>query len=47
VSDTVFLVIVLVVSLVVAVGGFVSGVRLVRRVRADAEAANAERDDEG
>ncbi len=41
VSDVV-LVIVLVVCLVVAVGGFVTGVRLVRRVRAEAEAENAE-----
>jgi uncharacterized membrane protein YqiK len=43
VSDTV-LVIVLVVCLVVAVGGFFTGVRLVRRVRAESEAANDERD---
>ena len=44
-SDTV-LVIVLVVCLVVAVGGFFTGVRLVRRVRTESEAANAEGDDD-
>ncbi len=44
-SDAVF-VILLVVCLIVAVGGFVTGLRLVRRVRAESEAANAERDDE-
>jgi hypothetical protein len=45
VSDTAF-VIVLVVCLAVAVGGFVTGIRLVRRVRTESEAANAERADE-
>jgi hypothetical protein len=44
-SDAV-LVILLVVCLVVAVGGFVTGINLVRRVRSDAEAANAEHDDD-
>ena len=44
-SDTV-LVILLVVSLVVAIGGFVTGLRLVRRVRTDAEVANAEHADD-
>ena len=44
VSDTV-LVILLVVCLVVAVGGFFTGLRLVRRVRTDAEAVNAEHGD--
>ncbi len=39
------LVIVLVVCLVVAVGGLVTGIRLVRKVRSEAEAANAERTD--
>ena len=43
-SDTV-LVILLVVCLVVAVGGFVTGIKLVRRVRAEAEATNAEHGD--
>ena len=43
-SDTV-LVILLVVCLVVAVGGFVTGIKLVRRVRAEAEATNAEQAD--
>jgi flagellar basal body-associated protein FliL len=33
--------IVLVVCLVVAVGGLVTGIRLVRRVRSEAEAKNA------
>ena len=42
-SDAVF-VIVLLICLVVAVGGFVTGIRLVRRVRSEAEAENAERD---
>ncbi len=42
-SDTTF-VIVLVVCLVVAVGGFFTSIRLVRRVRSRAEAENAERD---
>ena len=41
VSDA-LLVIVLVVCLVVAVGGLVTGIRLVRRVRSEAEAKNAE-----
>jgi hypothetical protein len=45
-SDTV-LVIILVVCLVVAIGGFVTGLRLVRRVRTDSEAANAELADDG
>ena len=45
VSDTVS-VLVLVACLVVAVGGFVTGLRLVRRVRAEAEAANAEPTDD-
>ncbi len=36
------LVVVLVVCLVVAVGGLVTGIRLVRRVRREAEAKNAE-----
>ena len=40
-SDTV-LVILLVVCLVVAIGGFFTGLHLVRRVRAEAEATNAE-----
>jgi hypothetical protein len=44
VSDTV-LVILLVVCLVVAVGGFCTGLRLVRRVRAEAEATNADHGD--
>jgi len=44
VSDTV-VVILLVVCLVVAVGGFVTGLRLVRRVRAEAEATNADHGD--
>ena len=35
----------LLVCLVVAVGGLVTGIRLVRRVRTEAEAANAERDE--
>ena len=43
-SDTV-LVILLLVCLVVAVGGFVTGIKLVRRIRSDAEAANAEHDE--
>lgn len=37
-------VLVLVICLVVAVGGLVTGIRLVRRVRSEAEAENAERD---
>jgi hypothetical protein len=41
VSDA-WLVIVLVVCLVVAVGGLVTGIRLVRRVRSEAEAKNAD-----
>jgi hypothetical protein len=41
VSDA-LLVVVLVVCLVVAVGGLVTGIRLVRRVRAEAEAANSD-----
>ena len=45
VSDTV-VVILLVVCLVIALGGFVTGVKLVRRVRAEAEATNAERADD-
>jgi hypothetical protein len=45
VSDTV-LAILLVVCLVIAVGGFVGGIKLVRRVRAEAEATNAEHTDE-
>jgi hypothetical protein len=45
VSDSTF-VIVLVVCLVVAVGGFFTSIRLVRRVRAKAEATNAERAEE-
>jgi hypothetical protein len=45
VSDTV-LVILLVVCLVIAVGGFVGGIQLVRRVRAEAEATNAEHADD-
>jgi flagellar basal body-associated protein FliL len=45
VSDA-LLVIILVVCLVVAIGGFVTGLRLVRRVRADSEAANAETADD-
>jgi hypothetical protein len=45
VSDAV-LVILLVVCLVVAIGGFVTGLRLVRRVRTDAEATNAEHGDD-
>ena len=44
-SDTV-VVILLVVCLVIALGGFVTGVKLVRRVRAEAEATNAERADD-
>jgi hypothetical protein len=40
------LVIVLVVCLVVAVGGFFTSIRLVKRVRTKAEAANAELADE-
>ena len=44
-SDT-LLVIVLLVCLIVAVGGFVTGLRLVRRVRSEAEAKNAERTDD-
>jgi hypothetical protein len=44
VSDTV-LVILLVVCLIVAVGGFVTGLKLVRRVRAEAEATNADQGD--
>jgi hypothetical protein len=44
VSDTV-LVILLVVCLIVAVGGFFTGLRLVRRVRAEAEATNADHGD--
>src|SRR3954452_10441328 len=44
VSDAV-LVVLLVVCLVVAVGGFVTGLRLVRRVRAEAEATNADHGD--
>lgn len=44
-SDAVF-VILLAVCLVVAVGGFVTGIRLVRRVRSESEAANAEPDDD-
>jgi len=46
VSDAAF-VILLVVCLVVAVGGFVTGLRLVRRVRSEAEAANDEREADG
>ena len=42
-SDGTF-VIVLVVCLVVAVGGFFTSIRLIRRVRSRAEAENAERD---
>jgi uncharacterized membrane protein YqiK len=41
VSDA-LLVIVLVVCMVVAIGGFFTGLHLVRRVRAEAEATNAE-----
>jgi hypothetical protein len=37
-------VVVLVVCVIVALGGFVTGIRLVRRVRAESEEANAERD---
>jgi hypothetical protein len=44
VNDVVF-VLLLAVCLVVAVGGFVTGLRLVRRVRAEAEEANAKRDE--
>lgn len=44
-SDAVF-VIVLVVCLAVAVGGFLTGIRLVRRVRTESEATNAEHRDE-
>jgi hypothetical protein len=40
------LAILLVVCLVIAVGGFVGGIKLVRRVRAEAEATNAEHTDE-
>ena len=40
-------VIIIAVCFVVAVGGFVTGIRLVRRVRAEAEEANAERDGRG
>jgi hypothetical protein len=42
-SDAV-VVILLVACLVVAVGGFVTGIRLVRRVRSEAEQARSERD---
>jgi hypothetical protein len=45
VSDTA-LVILLVVCLVIAVGGFVGGIKLVRRVRTEAEATNAEHTDD-
>ncbi len=45
-SDTV-LVILLVVCLVVAIGGFFTGLHLVRRVRAEAEATNADQGDNG
>jgi hypothetical protein len=38
------LVVLLAVCLVVAVGGFVTGIKLVRRVRSEAEAATAEGD---
>ena len=44
-SDLV-LVIVVVVCFAVAIGGFVTGLRLVRRVRAESEAANAEPNDD-
>ena len=40
------LVIVVAVCFAVAIGGFVTGLRLVRRVRAESEAANAEHDDD-
>jgi hypothetical protein len=43
VSDAAWAV-VLVVCVIVALGGFVTGIRLVRRVRAESEEANAERD---
>ena len=38
-------VVVLVVCVIVALGGFVTGIRLVRRVRAEAEATNADHGD--
>jgi hypothetical protein len=43
VSDAAW-VVVLVVCVIVALGGFVTGIRLVRRVRVESEEANAERD---
>jgi hypothetical protein len=43
-SDAV-VVIVIVVCFVVAVGGFVGGLRLVRRVRSEAEASRTDLDD--
>jgi hypothetical protein len=45
VSDAAFVIIVA-VCLAVAVGGFVTGIRLVRRTRTESEAANADRNDE-
>jgi len=45
VSDA-LLVLVLVVCLIVAVGGLVTGIRLVRRVRSEAEANNADLTDD-
>jgi hypothetical protein len=45
VSDTAA-VILLVICVVIAFGGFATGIRLVRRVREESEEANAERNDE-
>jgi hypothetical protein len=44
VSNDLVLAVVMVGCLVVAVGGFVTGLRLVRRIRTEAEAANADQD---
>jgi hypothetical protein len=44
VDDGLLMALLIVVCAIVAIGGFVTGVRLVRRVRAEAEASNAERD---
>ena len=41
-SDALLVTVLVVVCLIVAIGGFVTGIRLVRRVRSEAEAKHAE-----